>query len=141
MKANYRITFYNGPAGNSSMHKDVYAKDSDDAFKQAYRMPEAQSHRYSDVAVEEIPDGPSCIGIEFETYDRVFRKTFTNYIFVLAEDEVEARSWYRRNLMEKKTFCIYPDRPEVNEKSSYGRIKRTYFACGCGGFDAKIDLE
>jgi len=138
MKANYRITFTNGPTGNRSASRDVYAKDSDDAFHQAFRMPESQ--RYSEVCVSEIPQGPSLIGIEFETYDRVFKRNFTNYVFVTAKDEAEAKDWYKRNLMGKKTFCIYPDEPEADSKCSYGRIKRTYFADGFGGFDAKVDL-
>ena len=141
MKPNYRITFSDGPTGNRYKSVDVFAADSDDAFRQAYRMPEATSRQYTSVGVEQIPDGPSLIGIEFETYDSVFRRTFTNYIFVLAKDEAEARDWYKRNLMGKKTFCIYPDEPEPNAKCSYGRIRRTYFTAGLGGgFDAKVDL-
>lgn len=140
MKANYRITFTNGPTGNRSVHRDVYAVDSDNALTQAYKMPEARSRQYSNVWVEEIPDGPSTIGIEFETYDKVIKRTFTNRVFVIAKDEAEAKDWYKRNLMGRKTFCHYPDEPEPDSKCSYGRIRRTYFAAGVGGFDAKVDL-
>lgn len=141
MKPNYRITFTDGPTGNRQKSIDVYATDSDDAFSQAYKMPEAKSRQYTSVLISEIPDGPSLIGIEFETYDSVCRRTFTNRVFVMAKDEAEAKAWYKRNLMGKKTFCIYPEEPEPDAKCSYGRIRRTYFAAGCGGgFDAKVDL-
>ena len=79
----YRITF----CGKHSRHYDVDASNSDEAFKMAYSMPEAsQYHIYTDVSVEEVPEGPSVIGIEFRYTDTVLKKDFTNYIHIKAKD-------------------------------------------------------
>ena len=66
--------------------------------------------------------------------DRVCKKTFTGYLIIRAENEEQAKRYYREQFEGKKSYCHYPGRPEEDGKCSYGRIKRTYFAA-CPGWD------
>lgn len=136
MKANYRITFHDGPNGNLSEYIDIYSKDSDEAMKKALSMPQAEDRRYDEVMVEELPDGsePVVVGIVFKAYDAVFKKEFTNYLFILAYNEKQAKEYYKEHFMGK-CFMHYPSKMEENGKCTYGRIVKTYFT-GFPGYDA-----
>ena len=81
MEKNYRITF-SDERGENFKSIDVYAIDSDDAFSQAYRMPEAKSGKYTGVLVEKLTPGPNVYGIEFDYFDTAFKKNFTGYMCI-----------------------------------------------------------
>ena len=133
-KKKYRITFSDGPMGNRSESVDVEAESSGEALSIGWTLPQAKDRRYTEMAAEEWPDGPSTIGVEFETYDRVFKRTFTGRLFIRADSEKQAADYYRSHFEGKKSYCNYASRPEEGGKCSYGRIKGTYFAA-CPGWD------
>ena len=97
----YRVTF-SGP-NDSYVHYDVEAKDSDKAFQFAYAKLQAKD-RYTDAIVEEITKGPKPIGIKFESYDHYAKKSYTDYMIILAEDEKQAIDYYNRNYRGKR-YC------------------------------------
>lgn len=136
MKANYRITFHDGPNGNLSEYIDIYSKDSDEAMKKALSMPQAEDRRYAEVMVEELPDGsePVVVGVKFKVYDAVFKKEFTDYLFILAYDESQAKKYYMEHFMGKH-FMHQPGKIVEDGKCTYGKIVRTYFP-GLPGYDA-----
>ena len=74
-KPNYRVTFHDGPTGHKNYDIDIYAKDSDEAFKKAYKKfkdtfgDEPRYKGYTDATTSEIPTGPTDIGIEFSYID------------------------------------------------------------------------
>ena len=76
----YRVTF-SGP-NDSYVHYDVEAKDSDKAFQFAYAKLQAKD-RYTDAIVEEIRKP---IGIKFYSYVHYAKKSYTDYMIILAED-------------------------------------------------------
>lgn len=133
MENNFRITFSDGSMGNKSKHVDVYAQNSDDAFSQAYKMPETEYGIYTDVSVEEIPTEPTVIGIQFRYTDTYMKKDFTGYVIIRAKDEAHAKEYYNEQL-KGKHFMHYPSKLEESGKCVIGKIVETYFAA-CPGFD------
>ena len=130
----YRIIFSDGPMGNKSVHRDVATKDSDDAFRIAFRLPEAEQFRGHDVMVEEIVEGPQNIGVLFEYEDTVFKRTFKDNVIIRAESEKQAVSWYNQNLKGKR-FWFTAGEVKEDGKCVYGRAVDTYFAA-CPGYHA-----
>lgn len=125
----YRIEF-NGK--NSSKRYDVVASNIDDAFKLAYSMPEAsQYHIYGDIGIEEIPEGPSVIGIKFRYTDTVFKKEFTDYIHIKAKDEADAVRYYNENFKGKR-FWFNAGKTEDDGKCIRGDVIETFFSAGAG---------
>ena len=132
------IDFHDGPEGNRSVRRDIMAENSDDAFRKAYRMPEAK--HYSNVTIYKKPQGKTCIGIEFIYTDTVFKQDFHGYVFVDANSEREASDWYCRNLRGKR-FWFNAHEPKPDGKNVYGRVIKTYFADGFAKFDAEKELS
>lgn len=130
MENNYRITFINY---NSDKHfsKDVCVRDSDEAFRIAYEMP--QAHEYDEVSVEKIPNEPCMIGICFEYEDTYVKRFFRNYIVIRANNEQEAINYYNKNIKGKR-FWFNPGKLEENGKCIMGKVIETYFAA-CPGCD------
>lgn len=127
----FRITF----TGNGkSKSVDVQAACSDDAFDMAYKMSEATSRAYTDISVEEVPDGPKVIGIEFEYEDTAFKKTFPGYIFIRAYNEAQAVDYYNRHYKGGR-FWFHAGKTEENGKCVRGKVLETYYAA-CPGYDA-----
>ena len=122
MKKNYRITFYDGPEGNRSKNVDVYAESFDDARRQAWQMDEAKYRMYSDIMIEEIPNGPSVIGVEYEYTHPYLKQKFTERVFIKANSEAQALKYFNEHFKER------------------GRATKTYFAC-CTGYDADATIE
>lgn len=128
----YRIVFSGGPSSDIRKHYDVDTKDSDEAFKKAFQMPEAKSRLYSDVSVEDIPTGVSNIGICFCYEER--GKSYHQYMVIHAESERHAKDWYNANLKGKRFYQPWPHKPDENGNCVYGKIAETYFAA-CPGYD------
>jgi len=133
-KANYRITFHDGPMSDRSKTVDVVAKDSDEAFDLAYKMPEARRRLYDNISIEEIPTGSSVIGVKFEYYDTSLGKYFTDQVFIKAENEQQAIDYYNKHYINGR-FNLYGNKTVKDGRSIRGRILKTYFA-GFSGFDA-----
>ena len=132
----YRVTF-SGP-NDSYVHYDVEAKDSDKAFQFAYAKLQAKD-RYTDAIVEEITKGPKPIGIKFESYDHYAKKSYTDYMIILAEDEKQAIDYYNRNYRGKR-YWFNAGKLEPDGKNEYRQVKETYFAA-CPGYDADATKE
>ena len=130
-RKNYRITF-NGRT--NCKHIDVYAKDCDEAFSRAYRMPEAKSGLYSDIMVERIPTGPSVIAVKFKYLDTVTNKEFFGYLHIKAKDEAHALKYYDKHF-KGKCFWFNASKTEDNGKHIRMEAVETYFA-SCPGYDA-----
>lgn len=141
MKSNYRITFYDGPEGNISKNVDVYAESFDDARKQARQMPEARNRMYSDMMIEQFPEGPSVIGVEFEWTDPYISGVCTGYLFIKANDEAEAVKYYNEHFRGKCFEGSHYGKNVDGAHSVRGRIRKTYFASGCVRFDGDATLE
>ena len=123
---NYRISFYDKRTDRSKNY-DVAADDSDDAMKMAYKMPEAKN-RNAEIWVSEIQDGPKLIGVRF-AYTQ-FGRPYSQYLFIRAENEEQARAYYRKNIKGKKFYQPWPDKPTDSGNCTYGEIVETYFAIG-----------
>ena len=131
----YRITFSGGPTTDIHKHYDVEAKDSDEAFKIAYKMPEAKNRIYREVGVEEIPEGITNIGIRFAYQE--CNRTYHQYMVIRAESEDHAKRWYNANIKGRRFYQPWPHKPDENGNCVYGRIVETYFTFGSGyNFDA-----
>jgi len=132
MKANYRITFYDGPEGNRSKNVDVFAESFDEARAIAYKMPEARNRMYSDMLIEKIPEGPSIIGIEFEFEMKSppFYEKGKDYLFIKANSEAEALQYYNSHFKgeryNRRAGETVPDGCRVRKRAT-----KTYFAGGC----------
>ena len=124
--AQFRITFTDGPTGNRSKTYDVDAQNSDEAFKIAYAKPESKSRWYSDVSVMEIEPGPKQIGVEFESYDTVFKQSFRGYLFFTAEDEADAIRQYNEKYKGKR-YWFDACKPAADGKNEYRRVISTYY--------------
>ena len=98
----YRVTF--GGPNDSHVHYDVEAKDSDEAFQFAYAKLQAKD-RYTDAIVEEITKGPKPIGIKFESYDHYAKKSYTDYMIILAEDNATGSMLESRNLTARMSIA------------------------------------
>ena len=134
---NYRISFYDKQTDKSKNY-DVAADSSDDAIKMAYKMPEAKN-RNAEIWVSEIQDGPKVIGIRF-AYTQLGR-SYSQYLFIRAENEEQAKRYYRKNIQGKRFWQPSPGKPDENGNCVYGNIKETYFACASGyDFDALTDM-
>ena len=136
----YRVTF-SGP-NDSHVHCDVEAEDSDQAFRFAYaklQNRDRYTDRYTDATVEEITKGPKPIGIKFESYDHYAKKSYTDYMVILAEDEKQAIDYYNRKYRGKH-YWFNAGRPEPDGKNEYRQVKETYFAA-CPGYDADATKE
>lgn len=139
MEKNYRITFSDGPLGDKRKDVDVRAANIDEAFKMAYKMPEAKGGLYTDIGIEEIVDGPKVIGLEVEYADTVFKQNFTGYVFIRAYTEKEAVAYYDKH-MKNKRFVHNIGEEVENGKCIRGRVKRTYFA-GASGHHADATIS
>lgn len=131
----YRVTF---SSSNGSHVCDIEAEDSDQAFRFAYAKLQNRD-RYTDAAVEEITKGPKPIGIKFESYDHYAKKSYTDYIIILAEDEKQAIDYYNRNYKGKR-YWFDVGKPEPNGKHEYRQVKETYFAA-CPGYHADAETS
>lgn len=141
MEKNYRITFSNGPTGDKSKNVDVYAKNSEEAFAQAFDMPEAKSGIYTNVGVEKIEKGPKVIGLEIECEDTVFNDKFTDCLFIRANSEEEAICYYDKHLKGGR-FVFHAEKTDDTGNRVRGRVKSTYFAGSSGyNFDATVKEE
>lgn len=134
---NYRITFSNRNAG-ISRKKDIHAENSDDAFAKAFKMPDAKSGLFTDVQVEEIPEGPVVVGIKFYYYDTVLKVNFTDYLTIKANSEADAVSYYNEHFKGKR-FWFNAGKTEEEGKCIRGDVAETYFAA-CPGYDADATL-
>lgn len=141
MKNNFRITFYDGPEGNRSKTVDVYAESFDDARRQAWQMPEAKNRLYSDMMIEEIPKGPSVIGILYEYTDPYVSGKSTQPMFIKANDEAEAICYYNKHCLG--THFDFPNyrKNDENGRCTRGRIVETYFVAGAVNYDADATIE
>ena len=136
MKANYRVIF---SGHNKSKHFDIYAKSSDQALSDGYKLfPDARYRGYENILVEEIPTEPSPIGIEFKYTDTFLKRDFTGYLIIKAKDETQAKDYYNKHFKGKR-FWFNAGEIEDNGKCVYGNIKSTYFAA-CIGYDADATL-
>ena len=129
-RKNYRITF---SSRDNCKHIDVCAKDCDEAFARAYRMPEAKSGMYSEIMVERIPTTPSVISVKFKYLDTVTDKTFFGYVLIKAKDEAHALKHYDKYLKDKR-FWFNVGKTEEDGKNIRLEAVDTYFA-GCAEFD------
>ena len=131
----FRITFCpHHYAGNvPAVKRDVWAESEDEAFKMAFRMPEAGMRwKFADVSVEICPEGPTVIGVEFISIDTVIGRNFHGYAFIRANSEEEAAAWFRNNLKGHR-YSFDPGHPEEDGKCIYGDVEQTYFAA-CSGY-------
>lgn len=133
-KNNYRITFHDGPNSSRSKCVDVYAKDSDEAFDLAYKMPEARRRLYDNILIEKIPTGPSIIGVEYEYYDRAAERNFTDRFFIKAENEKQAIDYYNKHYKGNR-YGTYYDKNKKTDRFIRGKVLNTYFAVAIN-FDA-----
>lgn len=110
--------------------KDIVANDSNEAMNKAIQIACQHGYRNSglNVCVMEIKDGIKQIGIEFEAYDRVFKEKHHEYLFVMANDESEARQIYQKTYAGKR-FWFNASNPSEDGKNEYGKIIRTYYCC------------
>ena len=130
--AKYRITFFSDPTTDIVKKYDVEAKNSDEAFEIAYKMPEARNRMYRNVGVEEIPTGDTNIGIRFSYKER--GKTYYQYMVIHAKNESHAKEYYNRNIKGRNFYQPWPRKPDDNGNCIYGAIAETYFAA-CPGYD------
>lgn len=129
MEKKYRITFHDGPTGNRRKDVDVIARGTDDAFRQAFQMPEAKNRLYSEVIVAEIPKEPSVIGVEFAYRDTALKRDFVDYMFIKARDEAEAVRCYNEHFLGSR-FWFRAGKTEEDGKCVRGKVLQTYFAVG-----------
>ena len=126
----FRITYTDGPMGNEYAHRDIEAKDMDDAMSKAYRYPEAKSSRFTDFTVEEIVAGPKVIGICYNYTYADSGKTYQNYTFIRANDEAQAVEFYKKNIKGKRFYQPWPNKIDPKGNCIYGSVNYTYFAGG-----------
>ena len=131
----FRIIFSDGPMGDRHKSYDVEAENSDEAFQIAYRKPEAQRYDlFTNISVEEIPEGASPIGIRFSYYDTYAKRNFTDYLVIKANDEKQAVEYYN-SYYRGKHFSFNVGEIEEIGKHIYGNVVETYFAA-CPGYHA-----
>ena len=124
----FRITF----TGNGkSKAVDVHASCTDDAFAMAYKMSEATNRAYTEVSIEEVPEGPKVIGIKFEYEDTACKKTFTDYLFIRAYNEAQAVDYYDRHYKGGR-FWFNAGKTEDDGKCIRGKVIETYYAAVLG---------
>lgn len=111
---------------------DVLAESSEAAFQIAYQMPDIR--KYREVTVEEIPVGPTVIGIKFRYLDTVFKKEFCGYLFIRANNEEDAVKYYNKHFLGKR-FWFDAGKTEDDGKCIRKEVLETYFA-RCPGYDA-----
>lgn len=118
----YRMTI------GESFQRDIEANNSDDAMNRAIGIAIRSGYRNSglDVCVMEIKDGIKQIGIEFEAYDKVFKKNFRNRVFIMANNEREAIELYNKQY-KGKHFWFNAMKPEADGKNEYGKVIKTYY--------------
>lgn len=131
----YRITFSGGAMTDIHKTYDVTAKNADEAFKIAYGMPESDCRRYTEIGVEEIPEGIANIGIRFAYYDEGLKKTSYNYMIIKAKNESHAKEYYNATYKGKKFYQPWPHKINAKGNCVYGKVVETYFAA-CPGYDA-----
>ena len=123
----FRITFTGGPMSDVYKAYDISAKDSTEAFSMAYKMPEAkQRWTYTDVSVMEVEKGPHIFGICFVSLYR--SRTYSQYMFIRANNEDQARRFYVKNIEGKSYFDHAPGKPDDNGDCTYGAIRYSYYA-------------
>ena len=125
----YKITFSAGPDTDICKTYDVDAENSIDAFRMAYRYPEAsQRWKYTEISVSEIQEGPKIVGVRF-AYTQL-NHSYSQYLFIQAETEEQARRYYRNNIQGKRFWQPRPDMPDDQGNCVYGTIQQTYIAAG-----------
>lgn len=126
----YRITFEKNDTVIKTV--DLEAASSDEAFSKAYYMPYTKMSE--EIGVEEIPTGPSVIGVEFIYQDMMTKEMFTDRIMIFADSEQQAVEYYNRYYRGRR-FWFNPGKTESDGKHVRGSVKGTYFA-GCPRYDA-----
>ncbi|MBR4608074.1 MAG: hypothetical protein IKO41_17850 [Lachnospiraceae bacterium] len=135
----FRASFYNS-ASDTSKKVDFLAKDSEDAFDKAMKMPEArQRWLYDNVTVEKWPKSPSPIGVRFR-YLENGRRSYCNYLVIKARDEAHAVLFYNENYKGKRFYQSWPNKPDDAGNCVYGEVEKTYF-CAAPGYDADATLD
>lgn len=130
---NYRISFTD-ERGDVTCHFDVQADNEVEAMHIGYRMPEANNRMYAEMSVEEIPDGPKQIGVEFLYRDTCIGRVFHGHVIIRANDEKQALDYYNANLKGKR-FWFNTGKTEESGKCIRGKALDTYLAA-CPGYDA-----
>ena len=90
--------------------------------------------------VEEFPNGPSPIGIEFWYQDLMLKKKSCQYMIIFAEDEAQAVSFYNKKYKGKKFFQPWPHKIDEGGNCIYDEVRETYFAA-CTGYDDDATKE
>ena len=119
----YRITFTGNR--NSTVTIDQDFKNVEEAFKYAYSL-DMRRQGFTDVSVEEIHPHATVIGLEVEYEDTYFKKKFTDYYFIKAENEKQARNYYNKHVKGRR-FWFNCHKEEADGKCVLGRVKSTYF--------------
>lgn len=140
MKKKFRVTFNNEPTGSEHKVIDISAENIDEAFHLAYQNLTATERRfYTNAMTEEIPEGPTTIGVKFEYYDTAIKRSFTGYIMIRANSEQEAVKYYNENFLGGR-FWFKAAKTEPDGKCIRGKVLETYFA-GTPGYDADATAE
>lgn len=135
----YRITFFSTDTGKEKSF-DLSTSNKDDAFRQGYAISQRLPYgEYSEMSLEEIPDGPSNIGLEIQYTDTVFKREFTGYLIIRARTEKEAVDYYNKNFKGGR-FNFDIEKTVPDGKCIRGNVKKTYFAA-CPGYHADATKE
>ena len=139
-KKKYQITF-TGPSVQD-YKIIVNARNSDEAFDIAYSM-NMRSRGYNNVWVSEETAGPDQYGLEVHINTDPNRcKSFfmnttdTEYVFITANNEQEARNYYNRYLYGN--WCDNKLQLDPNGYRKFGKIIRSYRTFG-GFKDSQYD--
>lgn len=129
----YRIVFSNEKTGKTKQY-DVEAVNSDEAFSKAYSMSESKSREYSDVSVQEIPEGARMVGLHVEVVDRGHH--YSCYKVFKAYSDEQAVEYYNKNYLDKKCDHISHELSESG-LAVFGRVLDVYLAA-CPGCDEDL---
>lgn len=128
----YRITF-TGPSVRDYV-KIVDAHNSDEAFDIAYSM-DMRPRGYNNVWISEETDEPDQYGLEvrIDTEPNRCKSHFVNttdteYVFITANNEQEARNYYNRYLYGN--WCDNKLQLDTNGYRKFGKIIRSYRTSG-----------
>lgn len=133
----YRITF---SGKSSSKSFDITADSVEQAFSFAYQLPEAKMQWYfTDVSVQEIPAGPSVIGIKFQYTDTYAKQEFIEYLMILADSESQAVKYYNKHYKGGR-FWFNASENDPTGKNIRGQVLETYYSSACG-YDADATKE
>ena len=142
MKKKYRITLHNGPeGGRDKCVKDVFAESFEDARHQMWQMDEVKRREYSEASIEQVPEGPSVIGVCYEYVDPGLTGKSSQYMFIKANSEGEAIRYYNNHY--RNTHFDFPNSKKIDDagRCTRGRIVETYFAHGVAKYDADATID